>query len=103
MLWSSNCTPAAQAAEVCSYKALMKGTVSWAGAQLCTKPALVAKMTCGTGIWEQLVHNSQVTGAGCATLHPEKSFVAEGKVLNLQTIGFCGLEEIVDSIQVIFK
>lgn len=54
-------------------------------------------MACGTGMWEQLVHNLQVTSAECATLCPGKSFLASGNVLDLQTIGFCGLEELVDT------
>jgi len=63
----------------------------------------VAKTNCSTGIWEQLAHNLQVTSAGCAMLCPGKSFLAAGNVLDLQTTGFCGLEELVAPTKLEFR
>lgn len=45
----------------------------------------------------------QVTSAGCAMLCARKSFLAVSNVLDLQTIGFCGLEELVATIKPVFR
>lgn len=36
-------------------------------------------------------------------LHPGKSFLAASNVLDLQTIGFCGLEELVAATKPVFR